>query len=118
MASPRSLMSRIGYLLNRPALQIRRMAEAALKPLGLVPPHMAVISTLASEGPQTQRALGAWLKVDPATMVWLIDHLEKKGLVRRKTSGRSPGASGGTLVRRSCGVPSRGAAAGPFGKRL
>lgn len=76
-------MSRIGYLLNRPALQIRRMAETALKPLGLIPPHMAILSTLHTEGPQTQRALGTRLKIDPTTMVWLIDALEKKGLVRR-----------------------------------
>src|SRR5579872_2128607 len=81
--SPRGLMSRIGYLLNRPALQIRRMAAAALEPLGLIPPHMAIISTLNDEGPQTQRALGTKLKIDPTTMVWLIDALEKKELVRR-----------------------------------
>jgi DNA-binding MarR family transcriptional regulator len=82
---PRDLMSRIGYLLKRPALQIRQMAQAALKPLGLIPPHYGVMATLASEGPQTQRALGERLKVDPTTMVWLIDHLEKRGFVRRGT---------------------------------
>jgi DNA-binding MarR family transcriptional regulator len=59
------------------------MAEAALEPLGLIPPHIAVLSTLHSEGSQTQRALGTVLKIDPTTMVWLIDGLEKKGLVRR-----------------------------------
>jgi DNA-binding MarR family transcriptional regulator len=80
---PRGLMTRIGYLLNRPALQIRQMAQTALKPFGLIPPHVGVISTLYSEGPMTQRALGKLLRVDPTTMVWLIDHLEKKGLVRR-----------------------------------
>ena len=83
-APPRGLMSRIGYLLNRPALQIRRMAEAALDPLGLVPPPMAVLSTLYSEGPRTQRALGSALRIDPTTMVWLIDGLEKMALVHRR----------------------------------
>jgi DNA-binding MarR family transcriptional regulator len=78
-------MTRIGYLLNRPALQIRQMAQAVLKPFGLIPPHFGVMATLASEGPQTQRALGGLLKVDPTTMVWLIDHLEKAGFVRRGT---------------------------------
>jgi len=77
------LMSRIGYLLNRPALEIRQKVEAALKPLHIIPPHMGVLSTLQSNGPQTQRSLGMMLKVDPTTMVWLIDGLEKKGLVRR-----------------------------------
>jgi DNA-binding MarR family transcriptional regulator len=82
-ALPRGLMTRIGYLLNRPALQIRQMAQAALKPLGLIPPYIAVLSTLLTEGPQTQRALGERLKIDPTTMVWLIDGLEKKRFVRR-----------------------------------
>jgi len=80
---PRPLMTRVGYLLNRIALQVRQMAQEALKPLGLIPPHMAVLATLLSEGPQTQRAMGTLLKIDPTTMVWLIDDLEKKGLVRR-----------------------------------
>jgi DNA-binding MarR family transcriptional regulator len=76
-------MSRIGYLLSRPTLEFQRLAQAALEPLGLIPPHMGVLSTLHFEGPQTQRALGVLLKVDPTTMVWLIDGLEKKRLVRR-----------------------------------
>jgi DNA-binding MarR family transcriptional regulator len=80
---PKGLTTRIGYLLNRPALMIREKAEEILKPLGLIPPHFGVMATLEGEGPQTQRALGALLRVDPTTMVWLIDHLEKAGLVRR-----------------------------------
>jgi DNA-binding MarR family transcriptional regulator len=83
MKTDKPLMTRIGYLLNRTALQIRQRAQETLKPLGLIPPHMAVISTLVSEGAQTQRALGKFLKIDPTTMVWLIDALEKKGFVRR-----------------------------------
>jgi DNA-binding MarR family transcriptional regulator len=76
-------MSRIGYLLNRPALEIRQKVEGALAPLHIIPPHMGILSTLLYSGPQTQRSLGTMLKVDPTTMVWLIDGLEKKGLVRR-----------------------------------
>ena len=77
-------MTRIGYLLNRTALQIREMVQEVLKPFGIVPPHLGVLTTLATEGPQTQRALGATLRIDPTTMVWLIDALEKKGWVRRQ----------------------------------
>jgi DNA-binding MarR family transcriptional regulator len=82
-ALPRGLSTRIGYLLNRPAFYIRERAQELLKPLGLIPPHVGVMATLASEGPQTQRALGKMLRVDPTTMVWIIDHLEKAGFVRR-----------------------------------
>ena len=80
---PRPINTRVGYLLNRVALQIRQLAQEALKPLGIIPPHMAVLSTILAEGPQTQRAMGKLLKIDPTTMVWLIDDLDKKGLVRR-----------------------------------
>jgi len=82
-ALPKGLCSRMGYLLNRPALYIREKAQEILKPLRLLPPHFGVLATLHSEGPQTQRALGALLRVDPTTMVWIIDHLEKAGLVHR-----------------------------------
>ena len=82
-AAPRALLMRIGFLLNRTALQTRQQAQAALEPLGLIPPQVAVLSALESEGPQTQRALGALLKIDPTTMVWLIDGLERKNLVQR-----------------------------------
>lgn len=84
---PRGLCHRLGYLLNRPALMIRERAQNILAPFGLVPPHFGVLATLSSEGPKTQTDLGQLLRVDPTTMVWLIDHLEKDGLVRR---GRHP----------------------------
>jgi DNA-binding MarR family transcriptional regulator len=80
---PRGLRRRVGYLLNRPALLIRERAQNLLKAFGLIPPHFAVMATLESEGPLTQRALGKLLRVDPTTMVWIIDHLEKGGFVRR-----------------------------------
>src|SRR5205807_1199087 len=58
--------------------------EKVLQPLGIIPPHMGVISILRSDGPLTQRQLGHLMKVDPTSMVWLIDALEKKRLVRRE----------------------------------
>jgi len=87
LALPKGLRDRIGYLLNRPAYLFRERAQELLKPLGLIPPHFGVMATLESEGPQTQRSLGKLLRVDPTTMVWIIDHLEKAGFVRR---GRHP----------------------------
>ena len=34
-----------------PAFMIRRLAEKVLQPLGIIPPHMGVISILRSDGP-------------------------------------------------------------------
>ena len=82
-ALPRGLARRMGYLLNRPAHLWRERVQDVLAPFGLLPPHFGVMATLDSEGPQTQRALGELLRVDPTTMVWIIDHLEKAGIVRR-----------------------------------
>jgi DNA-binding MarR family transcriptional regulator len=80
---PRVLATRMGFLLNRTAVQMRLGAQEILKPLKLSPPHFGVMATLQSEGPLTQKAIGMRLKIDPTTMVWLVDDLEKLELVQR-----------------------------------
>ncbi len=79
-----ALMKRMGYLLSRTAAHVRRRTADAFQPFGIIPPQHAVLAALVFHGPQTQKALGQHLKIDPTTMVWLIDELEKKKLVRRE----------------------------------
>jgi len=98
-ALPPVLAKHIGYLLNRPAAMIRAKATHILKPLHLIPPHFAVMAILKEKGSLTQRALGDALKVDPATMVWLIDHLEKRAVVRRRAHPKDRRAHWVTLTR-------------------
>lgn len=79
-----TLTKRLGYLISRTAAHIRLQTATLFEPLGIIPPQYLILATLDSEGPQTQKALGQRLKIDPTTMVSLIDDLEQKKLVSRE----------------------------------
>ncbi len=80
---PEALAGRIGFLLARSAGRVREMAEEALTPLGILPRHYGVISAIRHAGHITQQSVGKMLNIDRTTMVWLVDELERKGLVSR-----------------------------------
>jgi len=45
----------------------------------------AALATLVSDGPVSQQRLSQWIRMDPATMVEVIDSLERSGhIVRRR----------------------------------
>ncbi len=81
-----TLTKRVGYLISRTAGHVRRRTATLLEPLGIIPPQYAILATLDSEGPKTQKVLGERLKIDPTTMVWLIDELEQRRLVKRENN--------------------------------
>lgn len=83
---PPGAADRIGFLLNHPASAIRNMTEEALRPLGLIGPHMGILATLDAAGPQSQGVLGERQRIDRTTMVWLIDDLEKAKFVKREAN--------------------------------
>lgn len=80
---PAVLASCAGFLLNRSANRIREVIDEALRPLEIDPRLFGLLATLATEGPLTQQAIGAMVKVDRTTMVGLIDAAERKGLIVR-----------------------------------
>ena len=82
---PVTLAPRVGFLLNRCSAHIRELTKQALKPLGIVPRHYGIIATLHSEGPLPQQSIGEKIEIDRASMVLLVDDLEKKRLVVRST---------------------------------
>ena len=82
---PPAALEIMGFLLNRPAFHLHDITRNALRPLGLIPPDLGILSNLDSSGPQSQRVLGDRLKIDRTTMVSRIDELEKHGLVKRKS---------------------------------
>lgn len=45
--------------------------------------ELALLRTLAAEGPMITKALGGRFRVPVSTMTGLVDRMEKKGLVRR-----------------------------------
>lgn len=72
-----------------------RLCEDGLGTLGLRVRHYSVLQALADNGPTAQLALGAYLRIDPATMVSSLDDLEQRGYAAR---ARDP------LDRRRCVV--------------
>src|SRR5690606_19128701 len=55
---------------------------------GLIPPHIGILTVLTASGPLSQIALGEELGVDKATMVKLLDTLEKDACIEREPGTR------------------------------
>jgi DNA-binding MarR family transcriptional regulator len=52
--------------------------------LGLEPRHYGVLRALRAADGQSQQAVADRLQIPPSTMVSLVDHLEKEGLLERR----------------------------------
>ena len=59
--------------------------DRIMRELGLSPADVRSLSALGSE-PRTMRSLAHEWRCDPSTATWLIDRLERAGLVRRRTA--------------------------------
>jgi DNA-binding MarR family transcriptional regulator len=65
-----------------------RLSEDRLDELGLRVRHYSILQALADNGPQPQLGLGAYLRIDPATMASSLDTLESAGYVARARDRR------------------------------
>jgi DNA-binding MarR family transcriptional regulator len=65
-----------------------RLAEDQLEPLGLRVRHYSILQALADNGAMSQLALGAYLRIDPATVVGSLDDLELLALAARTRDPR------------------------------
>ena len=82
---PKALAARIGFLLARAHLVAREKADHALAEVGLSMKGFAALATLVSDGAISQQRLSQRIRMDPATMVDVIDSLEQAGhIVRRR----------------------------------
>jgi len=75
----------VAFLLSRLGYQASHKMSAALGELGLELRQFGLLRLLANSHGSSQRALGAMLKVSPNRMVALVDGLESKGLIERRT---------------------------------
>jgi DNA-binding MarR family transcriptional regulator len=75
-----------GYLLNQTAGRIRSQTAAALGPLGITPPMLRALETIAADQPLTQVQLGARVAMDRTTIVHVVDRFEALGYAQRKRS--------------------------------
>lgn len=76
----------LGYCFYKTAAKIRAQVDQELEPFGIVAPQFGMLITLLSQGPMTQGELGAFMAVDKATMVHMIDGLEENRFLTRVTS--------------------------------
>src|SRR5690242_9730899 len=81
---PRALSSRVGFLLAQAHMAARARADRALDGVGLTMKGFAALATLISDGPISQRRLSRRIRMDPATMVDVIDSLEESGYIERR----------------------------------
>lgn len=105
---PRALAARVGFLLAQAHMAARARADQALDGVGLTMKGFAALSTVISDGPHSQQRLSRRIRMDPATMVDVIDSLEESGYIvrRRNPSDRreyllQPTAKGRALYARA-----------------
>jgi DNA-binding MarR family transcriptional regulator len=79
------LYDRLGYLLKHAHLALGEHTGPALAPLGINGRELAVLSVLGSSEALAQQQAAGRLGVDRTTMVALVDELQGKHLVERRS---------------------------------
>jgi DNA-binding MarR family transcriptional regulator len=85
---PGSIANHTSCLILKVGQVMFRLMEDQLSALGLRIRHYSLLATLADLGSMSQGQLGAYLRIDGATMVATIDDLEGLGLVERRRAQR------------------------------
>ncbi|MEV5836869.1 MarR family winged helix-turn-helix transcriptional regulator [Nocardia sp. NPDC052112] len=75
----------LGLLLRRAHWRAAAVMTESLRPLGIELRHFAVLIALVNHGPTVQRDLATATGSDKAGIMRIVDDLERKGLVTRKT---------------------------------
>jgi DNA-binding MarR family transcriptional regulator len=83
---PDALIACPDFLLSTLALNVTELIEEVLAPLDLRLRHYRLLRLLYADGPQPQGRFGSALQADRTTVVALVDHLERKKLVKRARS--------------------------------
>ena len=72
------------YLLVQVGFHLAGRFAEQLAPLGLEPRHFGMLTRLAANEGRSQQAIGELMGLNPTRMVFLVDELEKRGLVERR----------------------------------
>lgn len=102
----------VAFLLSRLGYQASHKMGAALSELGLELREFGLLRLLAASHGSSQRALGAMLRLSPNRMVALVDGLEGKGLIERRTHPEDRRAYTVTLTDAGAAALSRAIEAG------
>lgn len=68
---------------------ITRLAEESFAPTGLSPSHAFVVMAVNKTPGVTPTALAAAMQLERSTVTRLVDYLDNKGWVKRKSEGRN-----------------------------
>ena len=82
--TPAALLGSTGFLVAKAHQRMHREFAAALQPLGVEPRHFGTLRALRVVGAMTQGDLALLLDVSPATVVQMVDDLERRRLVSRE----------------------------------
>jgi len=75
----------VGFMLSSLGYTVSRRFHHVLAPLELEPSEFAVLRAVGSDEGQSQQALAERLHISPSHMVSIVDELEKRSLVERRT---------------------------------
>src|ERR1700749_563841 len=75
--------TQVSVLIARLARVVRHRLEQVLTPTGLRQRHVVALSYLRGFGPTAQQSLAESLRMDPSSLVCLLNDLEEPGLVVR-----------------------------------
>jgi DNA-binding MarR family transcriptional regulator len=81
---PEELSGYTGFLLGYLGEKSRRHFIAMLEPHGFHPREFGLMTVMAKRPGITQQELAALARVDPSSMVALLDELEKRGIAERR----------------------------------
>jgi DNA-binding MarR family transcriptional regulator len=82
--TPEPLLASIGFLITRAHFRMHRDFTAALAPLRIEPRHFGALTALRSVGPLPQAELARSLGISGASIVQMVDDLERRGLLERR----------------------------------
>ncbi len=80
---PEYMMNITGFVFYKVAEMSRQLYGHSLSPLGITEEQLGVMIVLQNVGPQVQARLSTPLRIDKATMVGIVNDLERQGLVKR-----------------------------------
>src|SRR5712691_5585054 len=72
------------YVLVQLGFHVAGTFSKRLAPLGLEPRRIGMLTRLAANEGRSQHAIGELIGLNPTRMVFLVDELEKRGLVERR----------------------------------
>jgi DNA-binding MarR family transcriptional regulator len=76
--------NQLAFLFGKVGWGAKRVFAAALDPIGLRPKHYGVLVFLAAHAGVSQQELGATMRIDPSSVVAIIDDFERGGVAERR----------------------------------